>query len=210
MPFFPSCFSWKEACHGVLHRYGYDFFHWFLLCLFHSRSQCFTIGTVGTYVNPLNQLFLFAGGVLIGHAKTRVRALTNLNLSVLVVFGLALLFCFFPSSGHPISIVTGWQRILYSSVCFLICHFVFTSQVVLNGRVHLFFAFLGETSYSIYLLHPIVYRVLKVGNQLTLGLHASWVFWFSITTTLVASLLSYRLIEKPIVQFGKRISAKNH
>lgn len=79
-----------------------------------------------------------------------------------------------------------------------------------------FWEYLGERSYSIYLLHPIIIVHLK---QFTGHLYRStfpylheWAFFicglFVLCVTLVCAELTYRCIELPFIQYGKQIIQK--
>jgi peptidoglycan/LPS O-acetylase OafA/YrhL len=78
------------------------------------------------------------------------------------------------------------------------------------------FEYLGERSYSLYLLHPILMIKLKpmlhwVYSILSPYLGASSYFAcaaFFILLLSAASEVTYRIIELPFIQFGKRITAK--
>ena len=71
--------------------------------------------------------------------------------------------------------------------------------------------FVGERSYSVYLLHPAVVVLLrKSGFYAWLGDSlGDWAIWAAITTTLaivyLLSEVSYRLVEVPGIELGRRI-----
>ncbi len=114
-----------------------------------------TIGEVWKlYINPFNQLFLFSGGILIGrYANGRKNSLLG---SLLLILGLGLLI-FGPGKGDLIDLIISWKRFLYAGVsfilplAFLLINYSFKGFF---GRILLKF---GHISYSIYLIHPIIY-----------------------------------------------------
>jgi peptidoglycan/LPS O-acetylase OafA/YrhL len=80
--------------------------------------------------------------------------------------------------------------------------------------------FMGERSYSIYLLHPwIMFWFLPANQWLYAKLEiviGSWAFlanaFFTMTVTVMASAIAWRFIEKPGMECGKRLIARlrNH
>lgn len=157
------------------------------------------------YVNPLNQFFLFAGGMLIGHLGAHTINLKQ--TAIKSVLGLLVItFCIYPVTGDTVMLVSGWLRVLFSLICLLICLLIFNSRIEFNKLGHNVFSFLGDTSYSIYLLHPIVFKVTETINNVIFGLDTTVVMISSIAGTFLASHLSYNLLEKPMVLVGKSLS----
>lgn len=73
-----------------------------------------------------------------------------------------------------------------------------------RGRAASFATLLGDASYSIYLLHPMVIRAVRIGWEKA-GLSASaspWLFVAVIVVvTVIVSLASYRWFEKPFTEW---------
>lgn len=62
---------------------------------------------------------------------------------------------------------------------------------------------LGRISYSLYLCHPLViYGIGRVGDSQVLTV-AVWV-----TVSVVAAMITYRVVEKPFIELGRRASAR--
>ena len=157
------------------------------------------------YINPFNQLFLFVSGVAIGLLfKTDE---SNKMLYLLLLALSALVFSLIPASGDKIGIVTGYKRILFSALCILFCFFVYRANFSLRGALGTVLKKIGDTSYSIYLLHPIVsWPIIYAAN--TMGLDKLLVYMFvCIPTTLIAAHLSYTFIEMPAMKFASRITS---
>ena len=102
-------------------------------------------------------------------------------------------FQFAPSGSNPIQIVTGFYRIFATfSISIIVLFFI---QLKINSDKNIL-ALLGKASYSIYILHPIIFsvimRLLKV-NELhidkTLGII------LSVIITLICSILSHKYFE---------------
>ncbi len=109
------------------------------------------------YINPFNQLLFFAGGILIGYTgqwinpeKYKTPIFTLLVLSILA-------FVFYPVTGDSIHIVTGFNRVFFFCISCLICFCFYHQKRVLPGIPDRILTFLDEASYSIYLLHPLVW-----------------------------------------------------
>ncbi|MCD9019791.1 acyltransferase family protein [Parachryseolinea silvisoli] len=147
------------------------------------------------YTNPLNQVFLFLGGYLIGYLFSNT-PVPNIVCALLVVAGLAL-FCFYPVEGDRIQLVTGYNRVVFTVACFFICFGFFKLQVEVPAILDKPLSVFGESSYSIYLLHPLVYNVCgkALGRVIEqpkgIGLMVG-----SIVITLILSYISYEKFEK--------------
>ena len=72
-----------------------------------------------TYINPLNQLFLFLGGFLIGHFFSSAKVSTTVNSLLLI--SATLVFTFYPIGTDNITIVTGANRLIFTALCLIIC-----------------------------------------------------------------------------------------
>ena len=112
------------------------------------------------YTNPLNQLFLFFGGFIIG--KTYINSNINNKINISLILFSLLLFCVYPVDGDRINLVTGFNRIVFTFCSFLVCLSFFKFNYSLPKIFDSPFSFLGEASYSIYLLHPIIYKIVDV------------------------------------------------
>ncbi len=150
------------------------------------------------YINPLNQVFLFLSGFLMGLFFHKVVVKDYFVLALLLV-GLAI-FTFCPAHGDIISIVTGANRIVFTASCLLICFGFYKLTFRFPPFVHKPISLLGEASYSIYLLHPIVYRLVSIGlgvcSRYLFKLPTSAQLIFSIIATLILSNLVYQHFEK--------------
>ncbi len=151
------------------------------------------------YINPLNQVFLFLGGFLIGLLLKKT-IINNATAIVLLIIGLGF-FVFTPVSGNAINLVVGTNRLLFTFCSFLICFSVFKLSFKFPEFIHKPLALLGEASYSLYLLHPIIYKI--TGGQ-DLNNHPSIKISLSIILTLIISYLTYGYFEKFFMKLAKR------
>ncbi|MDP2692339.1 MAG: acyltransferase [bacterium] len=160
------------------------------------------------YVNPLNQIFLFLCGFLIGLLLKNFK-LKNWLLIIALSVGI-LIFVFYPVSGDSINIVTGFNRIILTTCCLIICATIYKITITAPNFIHKPLMVLGETSYSIYLLHPIVYSIL--GGIITLintkivsiEIPIYLKLILSICVTLMLSYFVYQYYEKYFLKFGRR------
>jgi peptidoglycan/LPS O-acetylase OafA/YrhL len=157
------------------------------------------------YVNPLNQVFLFLGGFLIGFLLHDTKIKNSVIVFLLfLAFGL---FVFYPATGDTINIVTGTNRLIFTASCFLICICFYKLTFKLPEFMHKPLTLLGEASYSVYLLHPIVWAL----TSFVFGLFSKYIFNFPISAKLILSVLStlilsyyvYKYFEKYFMNLGR-------
>ncbi len=66
--------------------------------------------------------------------------------------------------------------------------------------------FLGKVSYSIYLLHgTFLFALLHWSNR---RIPAIWLFVIYVPAVLLASVPMYHLVEKPLMDFGRKITTR--
>lgn len=158
------------------------------------------------YVNPLNQAFLFVSGFMLGRFfEVPTRPVYPFYL---FTFAGILLFIFYPIQGDRIHLVTDWNRLVLTLSTFLICFGIYRAGGELKGGLHWIFKTLGEISYSLYLLHPIVHRLVGMARDVIApGCSEKIRFLVALVCTLLLSYVSYRWFEKYFIRLGKRISA---
>ncbi|WP_324027473.1 acyltransferase [Maribacter sp. BPC-D8] len=181
----------------------YVYFAFFLLKVELPLSEQWT-----NYVNPLNQIFLFLGGFLIGLFSNKVK-LNNTILSIGLLASI-LIFILYPVSGDTIVIVTGFNRLGLTACCLVICATIYKLSIKLPSFIHKPLMIIGETSYSIYLLHPLVYsamgviitlinaKVFKIEVPIFIQLS------LSIAMTLLLSYFVYKYYERYFLKFGRK------
>lgn len=157
------------------------------------------------YINPFNQIFLFLGGAIIGKYAKPYLFSKNVSLSLLCLA--LLVFTLLPTHGDKIDIVTGLNRLILSFSCFTIVLSVFSLNPIANNSLGAFLRFLGESCYSIYLLHALVaIPLVIVGGKL--GIDKLYLYLASMPLTLICSAFTYNYIEKPSMKLGKSVVAK--
>ena len=154
------------------------------------------------YVNPLNQVFLFLGGFLIGLVFQNITIKNSVSLLVLIL-GLCI-FIFYPVYGNTIHLVTGFTRIIFTVSCFLICLSFYKLSFKLPTIAHQPLALLGEASYSVYLLHPLVYSIINIFSKYFFHFPKSIILILSVISTLVISYFVYEYFEKYFMKMGSK------
>lgn len=151
------------------------------------------------YINPLNQVFLFLGGFLIGYFF-RNKNMSQTISFVLLLLGL-LIFIFYPSFGNPINIVTNTNRLVFSFSCFIICLSAYKIPKEFPYIFHFPLSSLGEMSYSVYLIHPIIWKFFNFYNLET----KIEKIVYMIIITLIVSYFIYTYFEKVFMKLGRNI-----
>lgn len=154
------------------------------------------------YINPLNQLPYFIIGVLIGQYRRPVPLWINTGLLLLGVVG----FLLFPTGTNVSELVTGVNRLFFTLSITLICISFYKSEQQLHPFLHKPLSVLGEASYSVYLLHPLVWWV--VGERVQRYLHGWAPILITAAVTILVSYVVYRYFETYFIALGKRLTKK--
>jgi exopolysaccharide production protein ExoZ len=158
------------------------------------------------YTNPFNQIFLFIGGFSIGWIFQSYKMPRFLSM-LLVVIG-ASVFILYPVEGDTVHIVTGSSRIIFTLCCLLVCLGVYKTDFKFSAFLDRPLTLLGEASYSVYLLHPIIFIVVTKIFSLVAGLGLEFPLAVKITLsvaiTLVTSYFVYEKFEKYFIKLGSR------
>ncbi|MES2651669.1 MAG: acyltransferase [Bacteroidota bacterium] len=156
------------------------------------------------YINPLNQVFLFLCGLIIGHLF-KIKEFKPLYSYLIILLGLAI-FILCPVSGNAIHLVTGYNRLFFTLSCLLICLGSYKLSIKPPLKIHKALSILGEASYSVYLLHPIVYLLVsRFFSLIKFDFHipsTAVTLIFSVLFTLCLSVLVYEYFEKYFMKLG--------
>jgi peptidoglycan/LPS O-acetylase OafA/YrhL len=155
--------------------------------------------------NPLNQLFLFFGGFCIPLALSKIGGGggggKNLKINNMIAFALIILaiacFLLFPTGGATPQ--AGINRVAFTGCCLLICAGAYAMRFRAPGALHAPLSWLGKASYSIFLLHPVVYWAV-VNGSLPPATRIATV----VAVTLALSAVTHRWVEEFFVKLGKR------
>lgn len=180
----------------------------FLLALFFSlnllSSEISLAKQWAIYVNPWNNVFFYVLGIGMYYffENRLISKLTAIMCVLLAVILLVLL----PSTGNQINIVTGWNRIGFSIFTFLLVLGFYKNSVQLPSLLTRLLNLLGESTYGIYLLHPIIYSYVGIIAK-KMGLISSpFLFISTVILTILLAYISYHFFEKPFIQLGKKWS----
>lgn len=173
----------------------------FSLYLYFAFVKLNTEQTWRNYVNPLNQVFLFLGGFLTGLLFNKTK-INNAAIVALFLIGLGL-FIFIPVHGEQIVLKIGINRLIFTFCCFLICFCFYKLSFQFPKFIHKPLTLLGESSYSVYLLHPIIYNLVGIFRNHTTHFPESVRLISSISLTLAVSYFTYEYFEKYFMKLGR-------
>lgn len=158
------------------------------------------------YINPFNNLFLYCAGIAIYYNSC---ARTHGKLIAPVAFAVAaVIFCFYPVDGDLVNVVTGTNRIVFCVASLLLVIAFYNLTIELPGRLSRALSMLGIVTYGVYLLHPVAHSVLTIlPANLGIALSSFQIAILTAVGTIGASLISFRLIEEPLIRIGKRLTA---
>lgn len=165
------------------------------------------------YVKSLNQIFLFAIGVAIGHYKEQIASILKRKFLSLLLATLSVIVFILPiASGDQINIVTDNERLILSLACFgLVISMLTLNPGYENGFTRILKS-LGEISYTMYLMHPLVWIATRVTGQ-KMHLPYFLICVIAIVLTLASSFVIFNLFEKFFVKKGaaliKRLNNRN-
>jgi exopolysaccharide production protein ExoZ len=154
------------------------------------------------YFNPLNNLFLFFGGVTIGGVFKNIYI--SQKLIVFIIITSLLLYILYPVSGGRIDLITGYTRLFFTFICFALCLAFYKLSLTLPRFLHDFFVLLGEISYSTYLIHWYVFLMIK-WLVVDVQSHMFLVFVASVFSTLVLGWIVYKYFEKLFIRIGNKV-----
>lgn len=174
----------------------------YLYFAFVKLSPTKTIGEQWVdYINPGNQAFLFFIGIAIAYIGHRVRMSQDTAWATLGIS--AVLFVAWPVG---VNSITDGTRLMFTLICAAICAAAYHLDFEVPKAAHKSLAMLGETSYSIYLLHPIVNELLKLTPLK--GAPVPVIIAAVAACTFVAAWATYRWMEKPLIGVGRSLTSR--
>jgi peptidoglycan/LPS O-acetylase OafA/YrhL len=157
------------------------------------------------YTNPLNQAFFFLGGVLVGHVLQAAKLGHWLIMAMLMAS--SVFFLFHQASGDLIVLVTGMNRVYFTLWSFFMSICFYKASFQLPAAIHRPLTLLGESSYSIYLLHPLVWNMMAIAGGILsnegLVVASGTRIVASFMITLVISYVVHRYFETYFMNLGR-------
>jgi peptidoglycan/LPS O-acetylase OafA/YrhL len=159
------------------------------------------------YVSPFNQFFYFLVGILLANLKPTKTWIIGIAPWLLLVCLVGVIY--YPISGEPVVLVTGVTRLFFALVTIIICYCFYVYPFnFLPAIVKKWLLYLGETSYSIYLLHPLVYLAVSKFFASFMPVNVYFVIVITICITLLISGIFYQKFELYFINLGKSIISK--
>lgn len=208
----PELFGYKNSFYvsgGVLWSIAYEWGFYFtlpVLFLFRNKALPFIVGLLfvlvyGTNILNFSREFYYVFLFTVGLATNQFKDYFRLNKRYL---DLLLLLCFISILiFRPQQIINSYIGILF-----------FLITVTLANGADLFGLFrlkslerLGIISYSIYIIHPpVLYVSFILYNKYDVSCHNSFILLYApILLSLLISSLTYKFIELPFIELGKKI-----
>lgn len=153
---------------------------------------------------PLSLAVMFMGYLwgkfLRGEGNIEKRKLAKLA----VIFVGSLYITTYLAYNHDFGFGETWYRYFATYSAGTVLFFSLTTFFKIKSRV---FIFLGKISFSIYLLHSIILQIVSVvfHPQITSGIEALLWYGGAATASILLSIVTYYLVEKPFQGFGKKI-----
>jgi len=157
------------------------------------------------YINPFNNFFLYCSGVSIYYNFKDIKLNKSLVLALITVC--IVLFNIVPGKGDQINIVTGFNRVYLVLVSILITFLFYKLIIKLPKIFEIPLENFGIATYSVYLLHPIIYThfiyfVKKYGF-----VNNFYNFIIPFVVTILLSIFVYKHFEEPFIKIGKMLTS---
>lgn len=153
-----------------------------------------------TYVNPLNNLFLYVMGIGMYYNLKDLKIKNEINIAILLTA--CILFSFLPVKDDLINVVVGLNRLIFVFLSFLIVLCFYKMEVKLPKVFSSSLETLGIATYGVYLLHPVVY--IGVGSLLLTNVYLN--FGLVSIITIAAAVFLYNFFEINFIKLGKTLT----
>lgn len=147
------------------------------------------------YLNLINHVYFFIFGMIVGSFYYRYNNFFKINKSLIEITSILLIiiFIYYPIEGEVINLLLGENRIILTAFVFLIFLLIVMYNPYLNykSRISRTFNFFGDISYTLYLLHPIIYMII---NHF-ININSMLKVILMMLLTVIASSIIYMLFE---------------
>ncbi len=157
------------------------------------------------YANPFNNLFLYVAGIALYYNFKDLKIKQSLNQILLVLA--VVLFCILPFGGDRISIVTGLGRVIFVVLALVIVFCFYKLEIELPQILSSTFEKFGLMTYSVYLIHPVVFTYTKHFLTVVDLKYRILLFTMVAVITLVISIYSFKLFELKWIKIGKNLTS---
>ncbi|QOW49279.1 acyltransferase [Acinetobacter sp. YH12138] len=148
------------------------------------------------YINPFNNFFLYACGLALYY---NLHQLNMAKIAPYLILASMVILIFYPVSGNQINIVTGINRCIFSIAAIVLTLGFYKLEVNFPEWFSKPFANLGESTYGVYILHPILLMfVNKVISNPFVSVALTGVI------TIIVANISYKFYERPFIKIGKK------
>lgn len=159
----------------------------------------------GLYISPLNQAVFFAAGIII-YLLSKRRQMSTKYAVTLLAAGI-LLFAFFPVTGARSNLITGYVNLLFLLFSCMIVYATLNINATLLLPVHRSLEWLGEVSYAVYLLHPLIWKLVDIIKMHYFkSLNFAGTFILAVVLTLIISHFTYNYFEVKISKLGRKLT----
>lgn len=153
------------------------------------------------YINPFNNFFLYACGLALYYNFKDSKFNDMLSIGLIVVP--LLIYAFYPVDVDQIYIATDYNRIIFALAAVAMTLGFYKLSINLPQVIAKPFSNLGEATYGIYLLHPIIYLVVNkiIANPVLCVI-------LTCIATIITANISYKFYERPFIKLGKTTTAR--
>lgn len=162
-----------------------------------------------SYINPINQAFLFSSGVFLAWATYTFGFHKNQKLMWFLIVVASCIFILYPVAGDQISIVNGWNRLYITGLILIASYALLNVQISNDNFITRTLSFLGDVSYPVYLLHGVFFAftnryIWSLANLPSPEAKLAFFVFVFVPVLLALSWVVYVFIEKPIINITKK------
>lgn len=168
-----------------------------------TNSEATVTAQWPVYVQAPNHAFFFLGGMAIALLRPVWAPVAPGAWKKIVALG-ALFFWWYGPGENPVGLISGLHRVVLSGLVLVLTAGWYMAAPRFSAGPDRALRWLGEVSYSLYLLHPLVFRCLKALDARFLGGTQTGLTVVAVIATLVLSHFSYRMLEKPVMDWARR------
>jgi peptidoglycan/LPS O-acetylase OafA/YrhL len=159
-------------------------------------------GQWNIYTHPLNNLFLYIIGISFFYNFHNLKVNQAINFIFLFLAGF--IFVVYPYISQS-DTISGFNRLIYSGCISLSVFSFYKMEVKSINIIGKIFEKFGIATYGVYILHPIIIRIVNFASKKYSILTINQSIGISIILTIAIAFLSYYKLELKISNYGKKI-----